>query len=377
MKNCKIARIELYAMADREAPTIPWADNQEPLLYTNNVVRLITEDGTEGVGATISYTENDFDRCIIEAMRTIVPNLLGKNPLMTEELYAWLMNRCSWGGLPAKSPIDIAAWDIKGKKANMPIYMLLGGARDKMHSYASTPMFDTVEGYFPYIDDCIAHGFTAIKLHCYCVFKKDLALVHAVQERYGKSGIRFMLDTATFYSPEEAMKMAKLLEQYDWEWLEAPVSDYNYKAYQRLVDKTNLEISSHGNCLLTLQEVAYALSNNMWSDVRQDATVCGGITPLNKCFAIAEGHSKRLEIQSMGYTITQAANLHVALAHYNCHYFEQFYPYDSFELGCKTPIRTDKEGYVHAPQGFGGAGLGVEMDWDKVKETSIQTYIFE
>ncbi|MCT7656340.1 hypothetical protein MBH78_20340 [Oceanimonas sp. NS1] len=77
--------------------------------------------------------------------------------------------------------------------------------------------------------------------------------------------------------------MARLLDEYGWSWFEAPVSDYDYATYQRLVKDTNLEISSHGNCLLTLQEVAYALANNMWSDVRQDATVCGGITPLNKC----------------------------------------------------------------------------------------------
>jgi len=374
MKNCKISRIELYAMADRNAAPIPWADNQEPLLYTNNIVRLITEDGVEGAGSTISYTENDFDRCIIESMRTIVPGLIGKNPLMTEELNAWLMARCSWGGLTAKSPIDIAAWDIKGKKAGMPVYMLLGGARTKMYSYASSPMFDTVEEYFPYIDECIAHGFKGIKLHCYCVFSKDLVLVEAVQERYKKSGIRFMLDSATFYSPEEAMRMAQLMESFGWEWLEAPVSDYDYRTYKRLVEKTHLEISPHGNNLLSLQEVTHALGDNLWSDVRLDATVCGGITVLNKAFAIAEGHSKRVEIQSMGYTLTQAANLHVALAHYNGHYFEQFYPYESFELACKTPIRTDKEGYVHAPA---GNGLGVEMDWDAVKAASIASYVFE
>ncbi|MCT7656339.1 hypothetical protein MBH78_20335 [Oceanimonas sp. NS1] len=53
-------------------------------------------------------------------MRTIVPGLIGKNALMTEALHGWLMNRCSWGGLVAKSPIDIAAWDIKGKKPACP-----------------------------------------------------------------------------------------------------------------------------------------------------------------------------------------------------------------------------------------------------------------
>ena len=112
----------------------------------------------------------------------------------------------------------------------------------------------------------------------------------------------------------------------------------------------------------------------MWSDVRQDATVCGGITPLNKCFAIAEAHGKPLEIQSWGYTITQAANLHVALAHNNGVYFEQAFPYENFEYGAKNVIRTDKEGFVHAPE---GDGLGVEMDWAAVRDASILSYIIE
>lgn len=374
MLESNIARIEIYAVADVNADALPWADDQEPLLYTNNIVRIMTEDGLEGVGATISYTENDFDKCIVESMRNIAPGMIGKNALMTEELNRWLMNRCSWGGLVAKSPFDIAAWDVKGKKVGMPLYMMLGGGRTKMLSYSSTPMFDTVEEYFPFIDGCIEHGFTAIKLHCYCVFVKDRKLVQAVHERYKNSGINFMLDTAMYYTQKEALQMAKLLEEYQWAWFEAPVTDYDYKTYQRLVSETSVQISSHGNCLVTLPEVAHALANDLWSDVRQDATVCGGITPLNKCFALAEAFGKPLEIQSWGYTITQAANLHVALAHHNCQYFEQAYPYENFEYGAKNVIRTDRDGFVHAPD---GSGLGVEMDWDAVNKAATLSYSFE
>lgn len=374
MLESNIARIEIYAVADVNADALPWADDQEPLLYTNNIVRIMTEDGLEGVGATISYTENDFDKCIVESMRNIAPGMIGKNALMTEELNRWLMNRCSWGGLVAKSPFDIAAWDVKGKKVGMPLYMMLGGGRTKMLSYSSTPMFDTVEEYFPFIDGCIEHGFTAIKLHCYCVFAKDRKLVQAVHERYKNSGINFMLDTAMYYTRKEALQMAKLLEEYQWTWFEAPVTDYDYKTYQRLVSETSVQISSHGNCLVTLPEVAHALANDLWSDVRQDATVCGGITPLNKCFALAEAFGKPLEIQSWGYTITQAANLHVALAHHNCRYFEQAYPYENFEYGAKNVIRTDRDGFVHAPD---GSGLGVEMDWDAVNKAATLSYSFE
>ena len=78
MKQSIIKRVEMYAVADRNADTLPWAADQEPLLYTNNIVRILCEDGLEGVGATISYTENDFDKSIVEAMRNIAPGIIGK-----------------------------------------------------------------------------------------------------------------------------------------------------------------------------------------------------------------------------------------------------------------------------------------------------------
>ncbi|WP_444941677.1 mandelate racemase/muconate lactonizing enzyme family protein [Microbulbifer sp. ZKSA004] len=374
MDRFHISRVELYAIADKNAPPICWTANQTPLLYTNNVIRIITSNGIEGIGATLSYTENGFDRCIIESMRTIAPGILGRNPLRTEELYNWLMERCTWGGLPAKSPFDIAAWDIKGKKAEMPIYELLGGARSKIQSYASSPMFDTVEEYETYIEDCIAEGFTAIKFHCSCIYERDMELVSAIQARFEGKCVRFMLDTASLYTPAEAMGMAKWLSENNWEWFEAPVPDSDCRTYQDLVNKFDLRILSDSNSLLTLHEITNALNLDTWTSVHLDATVCGGITPLNKCFAIAEGFGKTLEIQSMGFTLTQAANLHVALAHKNCNYFEQFFPYEGFELASKVSIRTDKEGYVHAPQ---GNGLGIAMDWEKVKDNCFCQYVFE
>ena len=58
-----------------------------------------------------------------------------------------------------------------------------------------------------------------------------------------------------------------------------------------------------------------------------------------------------VEVQCWGYTLTQAANLHVMLAFKNCTYFEQPVPYPAFEYGSHNVIRTDKDGYVHAPDG--------------------------
>jgi L-alanine-DL-glutamate epimerase-like enolase superfamily enzyme len=92
---------------------------------------------------------------------------------------------------------------------------------------------------------------------------------------------------------------------------------------------------------------------------------------MQKIMAVAEGHGMDVEIQSWGYTLTQAANLQVMLAHNNCEYFEQPFPYEALEYGAVDVIRNDKDGYVHAPD---GPGLGIRTDWEAVEEAAILQY---
>ncbi len=75
-----------------------------------------------------------------------------------------------------------------------------------------------------------------------------------------------------------------------------------------------------------------------------------------------------MELQCWGYTLTQAANLHVMLARPNCGWFEQPVPYPAFEYGVANPIRTDRNGEVRAPD---GPGLGVELDWAAIDKATL------
>jgi len=100
--------------------------------------------------------------------------------------------------------------------------------------------------------------------------------------------------------------------------------------------------------------------------IRPLASECG--LQIHCDLALAEAFGKTVEVQCWGYTLTQAANLHVMLAYRNCTYFEQPVPYAAFEYGANSVIRTDKEGYVHAPE---GPGLGIEIDWAAVKKATI------
>ena len=154
-------------------------------------------------------------------------------------------------------------------------------------------------------------------------------------------------------------------------WFEAPLPDTDIEGYREIRRRSTVPLIAAGNTWLDLQMLANALRRDCWSALRVDATICGGITPIRKIMGLAEAHGMTVEVQCWGYTLTQAANLHVMLAFGNCTYFEQPVPYPSFEYGSCNVIRTDAQGYVHAPA---GPGLGIEVDWPAIERAAIMHF---
>ena len=76
-----------------------------------------------------------------------MPILINRNPLEREELLYDLRPRVFPQPPGALAVIDNALWDIIGKKNELPIYKMLGAKREKIPSYASTVMYDTIDQY--------------------------------------------------------------------------------------------------------------------------------------------------------------------------------------------------------------------------------------
>jgi L-alanine-DL-glutamate epimerase-like enolase superfamily enzyme len=151
-------------------------------------------------------------------------------------------------------------------------------------------------------------------------------------------------------------------------WFEAPLLDVDLAGYRELRRYTSLPILPAGNSLLSPQLIETAIDMGCWSKARIDVTIAGGVTPALKILGLAEARGMSVELQCWGYTLTQAANLHVMLARPNCDYFEQPVPYPAFEYGVANPIRTDRNGDVRAPE---GPGLGVQLDWAAIDRATI------
>lgn len=369
-----VKKVEIFITGDEHQERPRWASYLEDIFTTNTIVKITTEDGYEGIGGVITYTENQFDLSLGETICLYMPKLLGQSLLNSQAVWNLLAKRPTIIARPALSAIDIALWDLRAKYARMPLYQMLGGTRDRILSYASSPLLDSNSAYLTFIEKCLEEGFKAVKIHPYTTFKEDYELVQLIQAKFGDSDVRFNFDPDEQYSREEAFKMAKLLEAYDWDWFEAPLPDSDLEGYRVLREKSSVPILPGGNHYLSATDIQHGIEAKAWTSARVDTTFCGGITEAKKIIALAEANQMKVELQSWGMTLTQAANLHMMLSTASTTYFEQAFPYEPFEVGAKTVIRTDKDGYVTAPK---GNGLGIELDWEVIEKITLKHYIFD
>ena len=367
MSDLAIDRAEVWVVGP-ETERYAWALEMPDQYMANTILKLTTKGGLAGVAGAVMCSSHAFDRSVAETLRYLLPEVIGRSPLEREALWFRLRSLNTPLVPQAASLIDIALWDLAGKLAELPLYQLLGGARDRVPAYASTPLLTDAKAYVDYCAARRAEGFTAVKFHCWCEPSRDLPMVETVHRALAGDGLALMLDVEQRYTRDQALSAARRLEPLGLAWFEAPLIDTDLEGYAELRRQTAVPIIPGGNTVLDLAAVERGLVAGAWSAARVDVTIAGGITPARKIMALAEAHNTTCELQCWGYTLTQAANLHVMLAHTNCRYFEQPAPYPAFEYGALDVIRPDAEGNVRVPD---APGLGIGIDWPAVEAATI------
>jgi L-alanine-DL-glutamate epimerase-like enolase superfamily enzyme len=367
--DLEIERVEV-AVIGPDTDRYTWASDMGEQFMTNTLVRLTTRGGLEGIAAAPSYTEYGYDLSVAETLRPLLPKLVGASPLEREALWYRLQSLNLPTAPQALSAIDVALWDLAARHAGLPLCQLLGGARSRILSYASTPGLHDAAAYVELVGKLREEGFRAVKFHAWCEVERDLEMARAVRERYPGDELAFMHDAEQRYGRQGADRAARELEALGFTWFEAPLLDTDLEGYRALRRRVAIPILPAGNTIMDLGLLYQGIRLGAWSAVRVDVNVVGGITPARKVMGLAAAAGLNVELQCWGYTLQQASNLHLMLAYRNCAWFEQPVPYPAFEFGMLDTIRTDRDGYVHAPA---GPGLGVRVDWDAMKSATLAT----
>ena len=364
MNDLDIARIRVYVVAPDVTPLVRFTGTVAPFTMHYNIVRLTTHGGIEGASGVDSGENKGGRHRFAEAFRPVIGGLVGRNVLSREAIATDMLAARAAPVPDPESLVEIAMWDAVARHADLPLNRLLGGARERIPAYASSPVFDTVEAYLDYVRLIQGLGYPAVKFHTQCDPDFDLAMTSAVSAAFASTGLRFMVDLEQLYGFDDAVKLGRALSDMPCDWLEAPLDDTEIDAYAELRRAVGVDVISAGNTVVELPAMADAIARGAWSRLRCDPCNVGGISATMKAMALAGAHGLKTELQSYGYPLSQAANLHVMLGIAGCSYFEHPVPVEHYEYACANPIRIEADGCVSAPD---GPGLGLDLDWGRIE----------
>ena len=137
--------------------------------------------------------------------------------------------------------VDQLAWDIKSKKANMPLWQMLGGNSSKVPAYASTVTWDTMDEYERYIKQCIDVGFKAFKLHAWGDAKEDAKLSRNLRKWTGPDA-DLMFDGSAGWDYVTSMWFGRVLEECGFLWYEEPMREFELGSYRKLCDELDIPV---------------------------------------------------------------------------------------------------------------------------------------
>jgi L-alanine-DL-glutamate epimerase-like enolase superfamily enzyme len=262
------------------------------------IVHLDTDAGHRGVG--FAYTLQGGGRAMKAiAADDIAPLLVGEDPLDHERLgqkVYWRLQTIGRRGLVSMvySAVDLALWDIKGKVAGLPLYKLLGGARESAPAYASDAGWlwmsaeEIIAASKPYIDQ----GMLGIKVKVgHDELETDAQRLMKLREAFGEE-LWLAVDANQRYDYTKALDLGRFLQsEIVVEWFEEPISCEDVAGHRRLAERLEMPIAL-GETLFGRDEFVHYLEEDAADVLQPDVSRLGGLTETLKVVALAEQYHR-------------------------------------------------------------------------------------
>jgi L-alanine-DL-glutamate epimerase-like enolase superfamily enzyme len=264
----------------------------------------------------------------------------------------------------ALAAIDTALWDLRCRRADLPLHVAAGGAGEKVRLY-------TTEGGWLHlstealVEDALkakAAGFGGCKIKVGRPISEDVARLAAVREAVGDS-FEILTDANQAFTVDEAIRRARHYEAADIGWLEEPLPADDIDGHVRLSAATNIPIAV-GESLYSLSHFREYLQRRACSVVQVDVARIGGITPWLKTAHLAESFNVAVCPHFL-------MELHVALACAvpNGRWLEYIPQLDSLTT---SPMIT-RDGYA-IPSAE--PGLGIDWDFERITAAAVDEWSF-
>ena len=311
----------------------------------------------------------------------IRPAVLGQDPWQRERLWQRMARRQrgTHGGLTDRAIgyVDQAVWDLLGRRAGLPVWKLLGGARDRIPAYGSTMCGDEIPGglscpedYATFAEQLVKRGYRAIKLHTWMPpvpfapdVRMDIRACAAVREAVGPD-IALMLDANHWYRRTEALELGQALEKLDFSWYEEPMEEASVSSYRWLTDQLAIPVIGPETAAGKYFTRAEWITSGACDILRAGVDDCGGISAALKTVHLAESFNLDCEIHGNG-----SGNLALLGATTCGRWYERGLLHPQVDFDAVPPHRNsivdpmDADGVVVLPT---TPGLGDDWNFDHI-----------
>src|SRR4051795_1822503 len=261
-------------------------------------LRVQTDAGAEGIG--VAYFGGALTRTLAHAIDELGALIVGDDPVLVEAVHQKLKNAAGGSAGPggiyhlALSSIDIALWDIRAKSVDLPLWKLLGGARERVPTYASGALMRGLTL------DRVVKAAATLKDKGWREMKTQLALpgettpaieverMVKIREAIGPD-IKLMCDINQRWRPEQAIDIGRRVEQagVGLFWLEDVTAADDYPGLARVADALSTPVAG-GEYLWGITPFRHMLEARSVDIVMIDQVRSGGITPWLKIAGMAE-----------------------------------------------------------------------------------------
>jgi len=346
-------------------------------------VRILCDDGAAGEYVTHWVgTPSSLGQCTM-----LAPNLLGRDPEQRSIIYDDLKREIRAYDHMGHGVLDIALWDLAGKKYNTSVAKLLGAYRERLPVYASTYHgqlepggLDSPEAYADYAVACKEAGFVGFKIHGWHEgdARKEARTVLGVRAAVGPD-MHLMVDPACqLRTWMDALYVGRACDEAGYLWYEDPYRDSGVavEGHKRLREKlqTPILVSEH---VRGVEQKANFLLAGGCDMIHADPEYDLGITGALKIATFCEALGLDVQLHACG-----PAHRAVLAALRNSHFYEMAL------MGPGMPNLTPPVytcGYSDQPEDLApdgtvpvpdGPGLGVVYDWDFIEKNRTALHVF-
>lgn len=320
----------------------------------NFILKIHTDTGLTGYGCGVPDMEvTGEDLVFVEnhLENTVIPNLKGKNPLrysrILEELSALIDKKGS-----VLAMVDMALLDIMAKKADIPLYQLLGGYKNSIPT-SITVGIKSLEETLVEVEKHVKTGFTIVKLKGGLNLGADIEKLGKIRERHQHLTLRF--DANQGYSVADAIRFVNETKKYGIQIFEQPVPTGQEESMRKVTQSVSYPVMADES-LKSLTDAFRMAKNETMDMVNIKLMKVGGITEAMHINSVARAAGLEAMVGCIDEcSLGIAAGLHFALSRPNIH-FADLDGHLDFEKDPFSGLFSIKKGVLYPNE---KAGLGV------------------